>query len=387
MSTPNPDRGSFVTRISRMGRTLASEVGRDIFGRRVPPRSDDAHLDATVDWLYASQDASGSDGSAAAYNLALGWQDEFPETTGYVIETLYDYAAARDEQEAAARADRMAEWLLPLQNADGSFSGYSTLGGDAGPMVFDTGMVTFGMVRQYRETGDRRFLDAARRACEWLVDVQHSNGYWESHSYNDVRHTYAARVSWAMLETAAETGETDLRAAARRQLEWVISQQRPNGWFAEAAFEPGKAPFLHTIAYTVRGLLESDDFFEDDDFFRASKRTADRLLALQRGSGPLAGAFDASWNGVEYHCLTGNAQMAIVWLRLYERTNDDAYLEAATDAVEFVKTTQVIDGPPSVRGGVKGSLPVWQRYMYLRYPNWAAKFFADALLYKQQVTS
>lgn len=383
--SPSDAAESLGARASRTVRTLATEVGRDLLGRRTSPRADAVHLDATVDWLYESQDATDSDGSAAAYNLVLGWQDEFPETTGYLVETLYDYAAVAGDGEAATRADRMAEWLLPLQNADGSFPGYSTLEDDAGPTVFDTGMVTFGMVRQYRETGEERFLDAARRACEWLVDVQHPDGYWAAHSYNGVRHAYAARVSWAMLETAAEAGVPEFRTAARRQLKWVRSRQRANGWFAEAAFDRGEVPFLHTIAYTVRGLLESDAFFEGDDCFRAAKRTADRLRDLQRGSGPLVGAFDASWNGADYYCLTGNAQMALVWLRLYERTGDDAYLEAATDAVEFVKTTQTLNGPPTVRGGVKGSFPVWGRYMYLRYPNWAAKFFADALLCKRRI--
>ena len=31
-------------------------------------------------------------------------------------------------------------------------------------------------------------------------------------------------------------------------------------------------------------------------------------------------------------------------------------------------------------GGIKGSHPVWGGYDPFRYPNWAAKFFADALM-------
>jgi hypothetical protein len=33
-----------------------------------------------------------------------------------------------------------------------------------------------------------------------------------------------------------------------------------------------------------------------------------------------------------------------------------------------------------VRGGIAGSLPIWGDYSRFEYPNWAAKFFADALL-------
>jgi hypothetical protein len=33
-----------------------------------------------------------------------------------------------------------------------------------------------------------------------------------------------------------------------------------------------------------------------------------------------------------------------------------------------------------VRGGIAGSAPIWGDYSRFEYPNWAAKFFADALM-------
>lgn len=386
-------------------RTLAAEVWRDATGRRTWERDRETRLRAAIEWLYRSQDVTGTGGSAGAYNLVLGWQQPFPETSGYVLETLYDYAdyclesgdvaAAR---EADRRAEEMAEWLLPLQAPEGSFEGYTTLGGTAEATVFDTGMITFGLVRQYRETGDDRFREAAVRAADWLCDVQEPDGYWERHAYNGVRHAYSSRVAWAMLETAevADGADADrIREHARRNLSWVRSRQHPNGWFAEAGFTAGQtAPFLHTIGYTIRGLLEGDRFFEDEAFGTSARRAADALLEIQQRDGVLRGGYDASWRPVRaggavtrlagrggaYHCLTGNAQLALVWLALYDRTGDDAYRRAATETIRFLTSTQRLTGPDGVRGGIKGSVPVWGRYMFLRYPNWATKFFVDALL-------
>ena len=34
----------------------------------------------------------------------------------------------------------------------------------------------------------------------------------------------------------------------------------------------------------------------------------------------------------------------------------------------------------SLFGSIPGSYPIWEKYLYFRYPNWAAKFFIDALL-------
>jgi hypothetical protein len=33
-----------------------------------------------------------------------------------------------------------------------------------------------------------------------------------------------------------------------------------------------------------------------------------------------------------------------------------------------------------VTGAVAGSSPIWGRYSMFEFPNWAAKFFADALI-------
>ena len=39
-----------------------------------------------------------------------------------------------------------------------------------------------------------------------------------------------------------------------------------------------------------------------------------------------------------------------------------------------------LDGPPEIRGGIKGSFPIDGQYGQYEYLNWAAKFFADALM-------
>ena len=105
------------------------------------------------------------------------------------------------------------------------------------------------------------------------------------------------------------------------------------------------------------------------------------VLAIQQQEGILKGAYDSSWSPAWYYCLTGNAQMAAVWLRLYDQTDEQAYRQEARTTVEFLKRHHVLDGPPAIRGAIAGSYPLCGSYMYLRYPNWAGKFFADVLLW------
>ena len=42
---------------------------------------------------------------------------------------------------------------------------------------------------------------------------------------------------------------------------------------------------------------------------------------------------------------------------------------------------------PALRGAVKGSQPIWGRYAPLSYPNWATKFFIDAMLLWNEIES
>jgi hypothetical protein len=79
--------------------------------------------------------------------------------------------------------------------------------------------------------------------------------------------------------------------------------------------------------------------------------------------------------------LTGVAQMSLTWTRLAQVTGDEALRRNARAALAYLKTTQRLDDEdPAIRGGIAGSAPIWGDYSRFEYPNWAAKFFADALM-------
>ncbi|MFD1600100.1 prenyltransferase/squalene oxidase repeat-containing protein [Halobellus rarus] len=360
-------------------RVLAEALRRDLTHTETTPRADDVHLRSAIEWLFRSQDVAESDGCSATYNLVLGWERAYPETTGYIVPTLYDYATHADDSEARHRAERMARWLLDVQLDSGAFPG-GTVGGTPEPSVFNTGQILFGLARAHAETGDNAFATALRDASGWLADVQEPEGYWSSHTYESMVHAYTARVGWALLVAYDVTGEDRVRDAAVRNLEWVQRIQQENDTFRHWAFTPDDDAFLHTIAYTIRGLVEGGHYLGNRAIVEAGQRAADRLIADQRRNGALAGAYDDGWNGVDFSCLTGVAQTAIIWIRLAELTGEADYADAARQAIQELKLAQPLDGAAPIRGGLAGSKPVWGPYMRLRYPNWAPKFLVDAIL-------
>jgi hypothetical protein len=124
-----------------------------------------------------------------------------------------------------------------------------------------------------------------------------------------------------------------------------------------------------------------------NDAIEAVAKSAWILLRKFETSKYLPGAFEPDFrNGQRFTCLTGNAQMSCVWLRLFEVTDDLRYLNAALKMNEMLKELIPARGRRGVAGGVSGSYPIWGRYQPLRYISWGCKFFADALLLEQRMT-
>ncbi len=351
--------------------------------RTAPITPTHRHLTAALGWIERAHAAAGDGGISKGYDLLRArWVPSYPETTGYTIPTLLNAAVYLQQPGWQTTALRMADYLLEQSTPEGGVVHWERRGDP--PVVFDTGQVIFGWLAAYRLSGERRYLEAAQRAADWLVSIQDESGAWLRHQHLNTPKTIDTRVAWALLELSAQTGaRDDYTQFARRNLDWALQQQEPDGWFRHCAFTPQEPPFTHTLAYTIEGLLHCGLHLKEDRYVEAARHGAEALLRLQRPDGSLAGTYAEGWRPNQtYTCLTGNCQMGIVWLQLYRLQPAPRYLKAARKAIGFVAHTQILEGNGSeIRGGIAGSAPIWGGYERFKYPNWAAKFFVDALLW------
>jgi hypothetical protein len=140
-------------------------------------------------------------------------------------------------------------------------------------------------------------------------------------------------------------------------------------------------PSTHGLAYTLRGLLESHAITGEDAWLAAVERTSEALIRKLEVLPLLVAGYDAQWHPAARHaCLTGTVQLGGVWLRLWQTTGDPRWLNAGLKALEQAARHQELGPLPEIHGALAGSFPVWGRYAPLQYPNWAAKFLADALM-------
>jgi uncharacterized protein YyaL (SSP411 family) len=266
-----------------------------------------------------------------------------------------------------------------------------TIDFSASPAVFNTGQVLFGWSRAFRETKDEVFAQAARKASDFLLESQDTDGAWRRHGSRFARagvNLYDARTAWGLLECYSAIGDERYREAAIRNLDYVLSRQNANGWFPDCCLDDNNRPLLHTIAYTMEGLFEAGILLDDERYITAARLAADAVRSKQRADGGLAGRFNERWQpSARWSCLTANAQTSVVWLRLHQHTLEQEYLDSAVRANRFIMGTQDLSSAErGVRGGVKGSHPIWAEYAPFEFPNWAAKFLCDSLMLELAIT-
>ena len=381
-------------------RAFAAHVLREhavyLFGRLKPVSGQTRErIEAAAGWLMRAQDATPDDGVAYGYfpcDTEPGWLPSYPETTGYIVPSLLTYARRFGRPDVRDRAMRMARWELDIQMSNGACQGGRVCPPEEQtPAAFNTGMMLDGYLAAYEESGEQALLEAAHRAADYLLGDLDEHGQFRTPS-SFVRpgesKTYCCLCAWPIFRFGQLIGDERYMEAAIRVIEGAIRLQQPNGWFASNDLDLPRAPLLHTIGYTLQGILEVGILAKRTDFIESARRGTDPILAMCT-SGYLPGRIRHDWLPVAFSsCLTGSAQVAIVAYRLQESLGEREYGEFADTVVDYLKALQSIRSTvPEIDGGLAGSFPLFGGYMTAGYPNWATKYFLDALMFQDQLTA
>jgi hypothetical protein len=339
-------------------------------------------IDEGLAWLARAQDFSAThDGGVARhFSLIDGWSASYPETTGYIADTLLTLATERGDRQFVERARRMLDWLVTIQFPDGAFQGGMVNETPRVHATFDTRQILSGLVAGTRI--DERYRAAMLRAADWLVEIQDADGCWRKYDTPFAapgEKVYETHVSIGLFRAAALERGRGYLEAARKQVDWALTHQRPNGWFDKCCLTDHRNPLTHTLGYALRGVVEACLATGDKKYLDAACRTADGMLTAFEPDGRLPGRLNDHWKAAApWVCLTGTAQIAESLFLLSGLAKRDDYKAAAAKANAFVRRTMLIDGPPELCGGVKGSFPIDGWYGKWQYLNWACKFTIDA---------
>jgi hypothetical protein len=347
----------------------------------LPPERWQRHVAAASGWLRRSMAVTGGQGSAHSFSLRHGWSAAYPETTGYLIETLLRYADGLQDPALGAAARRCGAWLLDIQMPDGAYPGL--LAGSTRPSVFNTGQILFGLAALAERDGDPegRYRAALQRACAWMLRLLEPDGAWRQAAYvPGFVPSYLTRAVWGLLRANQILQNPDYEAAMRHALRYYALRFLPDGSVADCGFRAGEAAFTHTIAYTLEGFWESALLLGEADILDKTLRSAGQLLAVCQAEGGMAGRYGDHWRSDQrFICCTGHAQFSLLFQRLGAHTGDTDFRRASDALLAALLPLQSRLPLPGTRGALPGSWPLWGAYLPFRYPNWAQKFFLDAL--------
>ena len=128
--------------------------------------------------------------------------------------------------------------------------------------------------------------------------------------------------------------------------------------------------------------IEARLILQNEHLVESAIVPARRLLRYFEINRELPAQFDVEWKKkASFFCLTGCAQLALIFQRIYQEIGDARYLDCALKINDVLKARQMKASKyPEIDGAIAGSYPFWADYLPYCFPNWAAKFFCDSLL-------
>jgi hypothetical protein len=344
------------------------------------------HLEAAVEWLKRAQDAGTDRGVSYGVRFGSDFQESYPETTGYICRTFVELSQRNGDAVLLRRAVEMGEWEVDVQMPSGAVMG-GKLNARPTPAVFNTGMVLLGWSALIRAGASERCRPAAIRAADWLIAMQEPNGNWIRGNSDFAlagASLYNVKAAWGLCALGEALNREDYVRAAIRNGEFCVARQQPNGWFRDCCLTDPSIPLLHTIAYTMEGLIGIGEIAGRRDFIEAARTTADAQLRIMGADGFLPARQDSEFRAaVDWCCLTGSAQTSIVFSKLHRLTGDRKYVDGAHLLNRYLMAHHDVRNPDlRLRGGLPGSWPVWGDYGRFTILNWATKFLVDALRFE-----
>lgn len=177
---------------------------------------EDDHVARAVDWLLAQQDRRGS-WSLCVRDTKVDNCGPCPHTTAQAVVALLNAGTPADATEVRAAV----RWLPTSQRPDGAFDSVWYRAFTAGTSVVLEALVKAG-------AGEH---PAVRRAGEWLLGAQLSDGSWSTG--DGTTPGTVEETAWAVRALLAAGHDAD-HPAVQGGIAWLLEAQRPDGQWPQA---------------------------------------------------------------------------------------------------------------------------------------------------------
>ncbi len=360
--------------------------------RKNPPYkslSNQEHMAMILDWFARAQKASGDGGIPAKYRpydfSESALYPSYPETSGYILSSLLTYEEYFNAK-SGVDIRALVQFLLNTQLECGAFpGGHAKMKNHLKGSYFNSGQILLGLVSYLkRNSGDLEVESAISRCVNWMSNQIQAGGTVRDEATFRGYRNYYARATYGLISGALVLKNEGSLQKAKELNDRICDQQCEDGWIPTWGFEDDRA-VLHTIAYTLRGLVESGLLLGESRHIAAVEKSLKSLLKVQvkwAGKTMPPSFYLRSWKmGNGEICPTGIAQLALVLFRLSEAQGNPEYRKLGNEMIEGLKPFHIRGQRDTwLNGTLPGSWPINGLYQPLDLVNWSIKFYFDGLM-------
>lgn len=272
---------------------------------------------------------------------------------------------------------------------------------------FDTAVCIGALTELYKSLSDKRYLEAAIKGGTWLEGMQCDDGSFKAGEfvervsvgssgwYGD-RGCLHAKNAIGFLKLYQATKDKHFLLLAKKTLDWVLSLQHVDGYFR--ATRDLHYVFTHAHCYTLEGLLYGYLILGEQRHLDAAVRGGQWLMSAQNSDGSLYQYYgpdiDSYLDSVGSRLRTirkfirpretgATAQAMRIWMALYHETEDEAFHLASRKSARFLVAMQSqgrVD--PNCLGGFHASCDYFLgfRRSNSKFYAWTSMFACHALM-------
>lgn len=156
------------------------------------------------------------------------------------LQGLLDLYAVRPDSTLLSASRAMGDWLIDrMQQPDGSFlamyDAETNNDKHIGPLFFDDGGClhgkhAIGLLKLYTATQETRYADAARRVCDWVLSLQDADGAFRANErVQEIFSHPHCYTTEGLLYAYYVLREDRYLDAARRAGQWLLESQQSDG--------------------------------------------------------------------------------------------------------------------------------------------------------------
>lgn len=326
-------------------------------------------------WLVKSFAVNVDKGSSAYQYIWGYWSKAYPETTAYIIPSLMRLYAFYSKESLMNLALAQKSYFSELQLDNGA---YKRSKKDDTLYFFDNAQILGGLaeLNAWRKNDPAPNLE---KCYSWLLSQVNNNGLVEESNFiGNITPSYYSRALWKILNYEKENS-IPYSGKLLRLYERIWNRKNDTFSFQNWSFDGNPRAHTHTIVYTLRGLYESALLVQDKDREQELKKIVLWIYyeLMKKGNESFYGMYDTQWNADRsFICSAGNAQLALLVMRIQEVTGFDA----AREMVSCLAKPIINASSNTYHRAVPSSLPFWGRYNRFKYTNWTQKFVIDMIL-------